>query len=240
MSNLDSVFANSAEDENEFEAMFDQEDSLIDTVNGVNESGDPLTGVDFEDLHQTQDDEDAKGVKDVESDDQPMGAKNMEGTSEPTPDDNSIKGEENKTSDADDLYKDACPVSYLDGDGANPDENSVNNTIEKEIKESDETIDIDKELDGEEDDPVQDGQTSPVIKEGDEEKNTDIDAELDNEENAVSESSEDIDIDAELDNDAEDAEVDTAVEEEAGEEGGKYSYDPSDEDLIDAAINGNI
>ena len=44
MNGYDTVFANANDEELEFEVMFDQEDSLIDTIIGCNESGDPLTG----------------------------------------------------------------------------------------------------------------------------------------------------------------------------------------------------
>lgn len=57
--NFDSVFDNSVNDDLEFDVVFDQEDSLIDTVNGVNESGDPLTGEDCPEASGCDDDEDA-------------------------------------------------------------------------------------------------------------------------------------------------------------------------------------
>ena len=44
MNSYDTVFANANDEELEFDVMFDQEDSLIDTVVGCNEAGDPLTG----------------------------------------------------------------------------------------------------------------------------------------------------------------------------------------------------
>lgn len=145
--NMDSVFANRVEDIDDFDVMFDQEDSLIDTVNGVNESGDPLTGVDFEDLHQTQDDSTANDVKNVAADDNDMGADDLEGTNEPEKLDTSVKGQENKDSDADEFFeKDTKdPEPKVDAD--------VNDNIEKVI-ESDEpetfiTDDIEKELENE-------------------------------------------------------------------------------------------
>lgn len=145
--NMDSVFANRVEDIDDFDVMFDQEDSLIDTVNGVNESGDPLTGVDFEDLHQTQDDSTADDVKDVAAEDNDMGADDVEGTKEPEKLDTSVKGEENKDSNADEFFnkdtKDPEP---------NPEAN-VNDNIEKVI-ESEEaetfiTDEIEEELENE-------------------------------------------------------------------------------------------
>ena len=44
MNGYDTVFANANDEELEFDVMFDQEDELIDTIVGCNESGDPLTG----------------------------------------------------------------------------------------------------------------------------------------------------------------------------------------------------
>lgn len=110
---MDSVFAGSMENDSEFDVLFDQEDSLIDTVVGCNESGDPLTGVDFEDLHQTDDNADPDDVRDVESDDNAMGAPNPEGVKKTELDDTSVKGEENKDSDADKFFDD-CDKKYQD------------------------------------------------------------------------------------------------------------------------------
>ena len=44
MNGYDSVFANANDEELDFDVMFDQEDSLIDTIVGCDEAGDPLTG----------------------------------------------------------------------------------------------------------------------------------------------------------------------------------------------------
>ena len=46
--NLDSVFADCTEAELGFEAMFDEDDSIIDHIAGVDEAGVPLTGPDFD------------------------------------------------------------------------------------------------------------------------------------------------------------------------------------------------
>lgn len=229
---MDSVFAGCTEDELDFETMFDQEDSLIDTVNGVNENGDPLTGVDFEELHQTQDDSTVADVKDGEADDNLMGAKGIEGTNEPNPDDNSVKGELGKKSDADELYGNA-EEDYQEKDEKNPpkpDDGDVTNTIDKVIEGGD----IDDVLDGEDDEPVVDeGCGKKPCKEGAEE-------DIENEKDAVSEAGDiDDELDAETEEDIDDNEIENAVSEEVGESGGKYSYDVSDEDLIDAAINGD-
>ena len=45
---MDSVFADSTEKELEFDAMFDDDDSIIDIIAGVDEAGIPLTGEDFD------------------------------------------------------------------------------------------------------------------------------------------------------------------------------------------------
>jgi hypothetical protein len=45
---MDSVFADSTERELEFDAMFDDDDSIIDVIAGVDEAGIPLTGEDFD------------------------------------------------------------------------------------------------------------------------------------------------------------------------------------------------
>ena len=86
MSNYDSVFANAAEDIEDFDVMFDQEDDLIDTIVGVDESGVPLTGKNFDELHQEED-------KDTEVDN------NF------SDDDNSLDSFKDGSSDSDDFIK---------------------------------------------------------------------------------------------------------------------------------------
>ena len=46
MNGYDSVFALANDKELEFDAMFDQDEELVDIVCGYNENGDPLTGAD--------------------------------------------------------------------------------------------------------------------------------------------------------------------------------------------------
>lgn len=46
--NMDSVFDDCTEKELDFEAMFDEDDCLIDMVAGVNEAGEPVTGEDYD------------------------------------------------------------------------------------------------------------------------------------------------------------------------------------------------
>ena len=69
--NMDSVFANCTSDELDFDLMFDEDDSLIDAVCGVNEAGIPWTGPDPETEYQVDGDasyseKDAEGSKDVD------------------------------------------------------------------------------------------------------------------------------------------------------------------------------
>ena len=152
--NMDSVFSMATEENEDFDVIFDQEDSLIDTVNGVNEAGDPLTGVDFEDLHQTQDDADVKDVKDVVADDNDMGAPNPEGVKDQEDLDTSVKGELDKESDADKFHGDAEDEYQDDKKDPKPDEDSVEDTIEKVVEGAD--LD-DILLDDEEDENIEEG-----------------------------------------------------------------------------------
>ena len=46
--NMDSVFANCTQDELDFDVLFDYDDTIIDFIAGVDESGIPLTGPDFD------------------------------------------------------------------------------------------------------------------------------------------------------------------------------------------------
>lgn len=157
--NMDSVFADCTESELEFDVFFDQEDQLIDTVVGVDEAGDPLTGVDFEELHQTDDDVTVKDIKDELGPDSPennMGAKNSEGTDEvDLNDDQTIDNlEKNGESCADKVIN----TPDTEGDKANekaPTDNIVTPAIEDELKEAADNLmpegkdhdDIDNELD---------------------------------------------------------------------------------------------
>ena len=63
--NMDSVFDNCTNDELDFDVIFDEDDELIDTVCGVKENGEPLTGVDFEELHNTDDEADPDDLRDA-------------------------------------------------------------------------------------------------------------------------------------------------------------------------------
>ena len=52
--NMDSVFADCTADELEFDIMFDEDDSLIDIVEGFTEDGIPLTGPNPEDEYKVE------------------------------------------------------------------------------------------------------------------------------------------------------------------------------------------
>lgn len=66
--NMDSVFSASTQDELEFDIYFDDDDSIIDTVAGCDENGNPWTGPDPEDVYQKDgdgsNDDPAEGSKD--------------------------------------------------------------------------------------------------------------------------------------------------------------------------------
>lgn len=239
--NMDSVFANSMQDESEFDVIFDYEDSLIDTVNGVNEAGDPLTGVDFVDLHQDQTDATPDDF-DHGSDENRFGAPNPEGSKDPVVQDTSVKGEVGKKSDADDLYDDAECDYHCGGNGPKPNEDSVTDTIDKVIEawdaEEDDDVSID-DLEDDEDDDVCEGcgrpknectcvkhESSPI---------DDLEDETEFEDFHQEAAGTDTDVKDVLNADFDDKEID----EEEKESAGKYSYDVSDEDIIDQAINGD-
>ena len=217
---MDSVFDNCTEKELDFDTMFDQEDSLIDTVNGVNESGDPLTGVDFAELHQTDDDATPKDVADElgEGHDTKNGSPDPEGADEEKSEDNSVKGEVGKESEADKFTKDADENYQKNGneDGPKPDAGEVDETIDKAVGEG---VDIDTVLD-----EAQEGR--------------DIDSVLDE----AGETGADADVEAMVDADSslDDADIDKVLDADAkGQDApAGLEYQLSDEDLIDMAMNG--
>lgn len=110
MNNYDSVFNNCAEEELEFDCIFDDEDSLIDTVAGVNENGDPVTGA--------------------------------EGTEEVEVPDNSVKGDVDKESEADKFFEDSEEDYQEKKDSDKGVEDTVSNTIEKEVDSYEDIDDI--------------------------------------------------------------------------------------------------
>lgn len=264
--NMDSVFSGATESDAEFDVMFDQEDSLIDTVNGVNEAGEPLTGVDFDQLHQTDDDATVKDVKDNTADDNDMGADNPEGTKSSELDDASVEGEVGKESEADKFHGDA-ESEYQDGKdkGSEPDPEDIEKTIDKVV----EGTDLDDVLLGDEDDdnfeegcaskePVKEEKSEePEVKEEPgvdnepvEEKSLLIDSieeEIEKEKDKPVEESKLLDDDVEAvdssDLDDENEVIDAAIgsgKKSKKNISSKYDYETSDEDLIDMAINGDI
>ena len=126
---FDSVFDQSTEDALDFDVMFDEDDALVDSVEGIKEDGTPLTGDEFEDVHLS-DDEPGKDlattndlddkttpddVKDALGDqDETLGTKNIEDGSEQKIGDNTdnekkdAKGDDLAWfEDEDDKYQDA-------------------------------------------------------------------------------------------------------------------------------------
>ena len=64
---FDSVFDQSSEDALDFDVMFDEDDALIDSVEGIKEDGTPLTGDEFEDVHLSDDEPgDLDSTKDLD------------------------------------------------------------------------------------------------------------------------------------------------------------------------------
>lgn len=252
---MESVFSGAILDDEEFDAIFDQEDSLIDTVVGVDEAGDPLTGKDFDELHQTEDDDvTPDDIKDELGDEHDMGNKNAEGTDENEILDTSVKGEEGKESDADKLYKDAEEDYQDDKKDPKPDEDSVTDTIEKGI---DEAEDIEAVLGGDDEEHGPDCTCEACSKA---KKESAVEGEVKNDKDSVPTEPEDVEesididhifsedtatgadsdvkdiVDADPENDQKD--IDAVMDDAAAKK--DLSYELSDEDLIDAAINGDV
>ena len=114
--NLDSVFADCTEAELGFEAMFDEDDSIIDHIAGVDEAGVPLTGPDFDWDSLTEADETLEDKDDAEQREgkSTPDKEGMEGTSSKKPeiggevgDGKEVSGKENSAeSNAHDVTKD--------------------------------------------------------------------------------------------------------------------------------------
>lgn len=174
---FDSVFDQSTEDALDFDVMFDEDDALVDSVEGIKEDGTPLTGDEFEDVHLS-DDEPGKDlattndlddkttpddVKDALGDqDETLGTKNIEDGSEQKIGDNTdnekkdAKGDDLAWfEDEDDKYQDA------DFSGKVVDPEEINKAIDS-VKECDvsasedvagktsDELDIEKEEDAKE------------------------------------------------------------------------------------------
>ena len=84
MNGYDTVFANANNETEEFDVMFDQEDSLIDTIVGCDENGDPLTGAEVCPAATAEerscDDCNPDYEKDIDADDSKDAPKDAEGT----------------------------------------------------------------------------------------------------------------------------------------------------------------
>lgn len=172
----DSVFDIANDADLEFDAIFDEDDELADTIEGVNEDGNSLIYEEdeFAELHQTDDDATPDDIRDElgPDHDEDFGNKDAEGTDKVDLDgDQEIKDlEKNGESDAEkELGLEKLDDEYQDGkaDGNAPnDVKSVTDVVEKEIDESAEEADIDAELD-----PVSapsdtaDGEEHPVAAE---------------------------------------------------------------------------
>ena len=199
---FDSVFDQSADDALDFDVMFDEDDALIDSVEGVREDGTPLTGDEFEGIHlsddepgkdlATTDDLDDKtnpdDIKDALGDKDNIDGKKIENGSEQEIGDNAdiekkdVKGDDLAWfEDEDDKYQDA---DFSQG------------TINPE--------DINKAIDG--------------VKECD-----DISAS----EDVAGKTSDELDIEIEID--SEERKDETATDDGVGEFEGKTDIDPKNE-----------
>ena len=84
LNEYDSVFADSKEADDEFDVLFDQEDSLIDSIEGLKENGDPLTGNEGSSSDVAEDrscdDCNPDYEKDIDASDSKTAPKDAEGT----------------------------------------------------------------------------------------------------------------------------------------------------------------
>lgn len=128
--NFDSVFTSYNDEDIEFDTIFDQEDELVDTVNGVNESGIPLTetdvpmaGVKDSDLHQTDEDTTVPQFRDQVQDDTEYPS-NAEGTTDEDIEDELL----NRTDDSEaGEFYDNAEEEYQDNEDLGPQNQQINN-----------------------------------------------------------------------------------------------------------------
>ena len=128
--NFDSVFTSYNDEDIEFDTIFDQEDELVDTVNGVNESGIPLTetdvpmaGVKDSDLHQTDEDTTISQFRDQVQDDTEYPS-NAEGTTDEDIEDELL----NRTNDSEaGEFYDNAEEEYQDNEDLGPQNQQINN-----------------------------------------------------------------------------------------------------------------
>lgn len=129
-SNFDSVFTSYNDEDIEFDTIFDQEDELVDTVNGVNESGIPLTetdvpmaGVKDSDLHQTDEDTTISQFRDQVQDDTEYPS-NAEGATDEDIEDELL----NRTNDSEaGEFYDNAEEEYQDNEDLGPQNQQINN-----------------------------------------------------------------------------------------------------------------
>lgn len=233
LKNQDSVFDKCTEDELEFDTMFDTEDSLIDTVNGVNEAGEPLTGDEYATLHHVEDDATPKDMKDElgEGHDTGDAGDCPEGSEKQEVLDTSVKGEVDKPSDADKTYANTEEEYHNNDDkGADPNPENIESEMDSAVSEGCSKKKACKE------DTVEEGcSKKKVCKEED-----DIDTILnsdDDEDEIVDEAAK---SDVEAVANAEDIDAilnDTEKDVKAPKD---LSYDPSDEQLLDLVMNNKL
>lgn len=128
--NFDSVFTSYNDEDIEFDTIFDQEDELVDTVNGVNESGIPLTetdvpmaGVKDSDLHQTDEDTTVPQFRDQVQDDTEYPS-NAEGTTDEDIEDELL----NRTDDSEaGEFYDNAEEEYQDNEDLGSQNQQINN-----------------------------------------------------------------------------------------------------------------
>lgn len=240
MNNMDSVFDGAMNNDIEFDTIFDQEDSLVDIVEGYGNGTDPVDDFCLE---------------------------SAEGTEEAEVLDNSVDEKEiGKESDID-KFLDGNEEEYHKGeDGPKPDETSVEDTIDKVVESSD---DIDDFFDDDDDDLLDEAcknegckkeegevdlgpeEEEPVKEEADvtidsieediekEAEAAEKDMQKDEPDCAVKEAGDpEVEKVEKAEDESDEDLIDIAMgqeENDSAEE--KYAYDISDEDLIDIAMN---
>lgn len=245
MNNMDSVFDGAMNNDIEFDTIFDQEDSLIDIVEGYGNGTDPVDDFCLE---------------------------SAEGTEEAEVLDTSVsQGEIGKETDID-KFLDGNEDDYHDGDnGPKPDETSVEDTIDKVIESSDidDILDDDDDFDDDLLDEAcknegckkEEGEVDlgPEPEEEEEPVKEEVDVTIDSIEEDIEKEAQAAEKDMQKDDpdcavkEAGDPEVEKVekAEEESDEDlidiamgqeendsaEEKYAYDISDEDLIDIAMN---
>lgn len=199
---FDSVFNQSAEDELDFDVMFDEDDDLVDSVEGVREDGTPLTGDEFEGIHFSDDEpgKDLATTNDLNDKTNPDDIKDALGDKDNVDDKKVENGSEQKIEDnTDNEKKDAKGDDlawFEDEDDKYQDADFSQGTVNPE--------DINKAIDG--------------VKECD-----DISAS----EDVAGKTSDELNIEKEVD--SEERKDETATDDGVGEFEGKTDLDPKNE-----------